>query len=94
MEVCPVKIALVLPAEGSRWGSVRAPNLGNEMICEATRRILRRLTSHHLEIEEFTYLRRPSLEELERINSCDLAIFVGTSIFQPHVVGRPTEDLE
>lgn len=75
-----MKIALVLPAEGS-------VNLGNEMICEATRRILKRLISHHLEIEEFTYLKRPSLEELERINRCDLAIFVGTNIFQPHAVG-------
>ncbi len=90
-----MKVALILPAEGPQWRSVRVPNLGNEMICEATRRILRRLPKH-LEVEEFTFLKRPSPEELQRINRCDCAMFVGTNIFQPHVVGWEwqTEDLK
>lgn len=57
------------------------------MICEATRRILKRLPIHHLEIEEFTYLERPSQEEIERINRCDQAVFVGTNVFQSHALG-------
>ena len=73
------KIALVLPAAGSI-------NLGNEMICGATRTILHRLPNQ-FEIEEFTFLWRPSSEELERINQCDKAIFVGTNIFQSHAAG-------
>jgi len=74
-----MKIALVLPAEGSQ-------NLGNTMICESTERLLRRI-SFIGEVERFSFLRRPSHEELERLNQCDLAIFVGTNIFQPHVLG-------
>ena len=74
-----MKIALVLPAEGSQ-------NLGNTMICESTERLLRRV-SFVGEVERFSFLRRPSREELERLNQCDLAIFVGTNIFQPHVLG-------
>lgn len=91
-----MRIALILPTEGPRWGSVRAPNLGNAMICEGMRRILQRVSTHYMQVEEFTYLRRPSLKELQSINSCDTAIFVGTNIFQPHVVGWEwqTEDLE
>jgi len=72
-------IALVLPAEGSQ-------NLGNTMICEATERILERVPFSG-QVERFSYLRRPTAEELERINSHDRAIFVGTNIFQPHVLG-------
>ncbi len=81
-------IALVLPGEGS-------VNLGNEMICEATRRILRRLPNT-FKVEEFTFLKRPSPEELRRINGCSRAVFVGTNIFQPDASGWKwkTEDLE
>jgi hypothetical protein len=56
------------------------------MICESTERLLRRI-SFIGEVERFSFLRRPSHEELERLNQCDLAIFVGTNIFQPHVLG-------
>jgi len=83
-----MRIALVLPGRGSI-------NLGNEMICEATRRIVRRL-ANNLEVVESTFLKRPSFQEFQRINSCDKAIFVGTNIFQRHAVGWKwrTEDLE
>jgi glycosyltransferase involved in cell wall biosynthesis len=74
-----MNVALILPAEGSQ-------NLGNTMICESTERLLRRI-SFIGEVERFSFLRRPSREELERLNQCDLAIFVGTNIFQPHVLG-------
>lgn len=56
------------------------------MICEATERILRRVSFAGL-MERFSYLRRPTARELEQINRCDQAIFVGTNIFQPHVLG-------
>jgi hypothetical protein len=81
------KIAMLLPAE-------RSMNLGNEMICKATKRIIRRL-SFEKQTEEFTYLRIPREEEIDRINECSKAIFVGTNIFQPEAVGWRwrTEDL-
>lgn len=56
------------------------------MICEATERILKRMPFTG-QVERFSYLRRPTPRELEQINSCDQAIFVGTNIFQTHEPG-------
>jgi hypothetical protein len=70
-------------------------NLGNEMICEATRRIISRLPMKY-HIEEFSFLKAPHQEELDRINACQRAVFVGTNIFQANVVGWKwrTQDLK
>lgn len=73
-----MKLALILPSEGSI-------NLGNAMIYEATERILRRVGLR--DVERFSYLRRPTLDDIKRINECDQAVFVGTNIFQPHALG-------
>lgn len=56
------------------------------MICEATERILRRVPFTG-QVERLSYLRRPTPEELERINRCDQVILVGTNIFQSHEPG-------
>ena len=79
------KVALLLPAENLGI-EMPSTNLGNRMICEATKRIIERLPVH-FKPEEFTFLRKPNGEELDRINACDRAIFVGTNIFQPQAVG-------
>lgn len=55
------------------------------MICEATERILSRVGLR--DVEHFSYLRRPTSDDLKRINECDQAIFVGTNVFQPHALG-------
>ncbi|MEW6002593.1 MAG: glycosyltransferase, partial [Nitrospirota bacterium] len=71
-----MKVALLLPI-----ATYHPPNLGNTMICESFRRLLKR-TGFTGKVREFSFLKSPSQEELKQINNCDLAIFVGTNIFQ------------
>lgn len=73
------KVAVVLPGEGSL-------NIGNEMICRGARLMMHRIHDPN-RIDEFTYLRRPKPDEIEAINACSQAIFVGTNIFQSESVG-------
>lgn len=77
-------IALILPLESSIAGYPY--NLGNILICDATVRLFRR-NGFTGTIEEFSYLKRPSERELQRINNCDAAIFAGTNIFQDNCPG-------
>jgi len=87
-------VALLLPAE-NLGNQMPSANLGNAMICEATRHILKRLPARY-QTEEFSFLKAPDQRELDQINNCARAVFVGTNIFQPHVVGWKwrTEDLK
>ncbi|HWR57697.1 MAG TPA: polysaccharide pyruvyl transferase family protein, partial [Thermodesulfovibrionales bacterium] len=77
-------IALILPLESHIDGYPY--NCGNLLICDATIRLFRR-SGFIGAIEEFSYLKRPSEKELERINNCDAAIFAGTNIFQDRYPG-------